>query len=287
MGHGANLINSGTYSVVRRLLACVPTCPLGKANRTWQTWGRVFETTRSTQGRQGARWQRSIEVIQQEGERRQCRLFTDREGAAPPEAADVCEVLLSSLSVRHPRQFGAWWLGSRLWQELGLDTFFAEALQDRRGPVAWSKVIELLAVNRLCDPQSELGVHQRWFGATAMDMLLGTDEAVAAKDRLYPVASVLATDRSGSRLSDAQKRVDPAAHLAPDSIPGRSSHPGRLPGLLLVDAVLFFILAVRVSGRAPRSGHGQCRTQTAGPFKIVVEPRAVARSAADHLSVSH
>jgi transposase len=131
------------------------------------------------------RWQRSIEVIQQAGERRQCRLFTDREGAAPADAPDVCEVILSSLSVRHPRQFGACWLGSRLWQELGLDQFFAEALQDRRGPVEWSKVIELLAVNRLCEPQSELGVHQRWFGTTAMDTILGTDDAVATKDRLY------------------------------------------------------------------------------------------------------
>ena len=132
------------------------------------------------------RWQRSIEVIQQEGERRQCRLFTDREGAAPAEASDVCEVVLSSLAVRHPRQFGACWLGSRLWQELGLDQCFAEALHDRRGPVEWSKVIELLAVNRLCDPQSELGVHQRWFGTTAMATILGTEEAdVAAKDRLY------------------------------------------------------------------------------------------------------
>ncbi|MBV9489744.1 MAG: IS1634 family transposase, partial [Verrucomicrobia bacterium] len=131
------------------------------------------------------RWQRSIEVIQQEGERRQYRLFTDREGAAPPGAPDVCEVILSSLSVRHPRQFGACWLGSRLWQELGLEAFFAEALQDRRGPIEWSKVIELLAINRLCDPESELGVHQRWFGATAMDTILGTEETVAAKDRLY------------------------------------------------------------------------------------------------------
>jgi len=131
------------------------------------------------------RWQRSIEVIQQEGERRQYRLFTDREGAAPAGALDVCEVILSSLSVRHPRQFGACGLGSRLWQELGLDGFFAEALQDRRGPVEWSKVIELLAVNRLCEPESELGVHQRWFGATAMNVILDTDDAVAAKDRLY------------------------------------------------------------------------------------------------------
>jgi transposase len=131
------------------------------------------------------RWPRSIEVIRQDGASRQYRLFTDRDGAAPSDAPDVCEVILSSLAVRHPRQFGAGWLGSRLWQELGLDAFFAEALQDRRGPVAWSKVLELLAVNRLCDPQSELGVHQRWFGSTAMDLILGTDAAVAAKDRLY------------------------------------------------------------------------------------------------------
>jgi len=46
-------------------------------------------------------------------------------------------------------------------------------------------VIELLAVNRLCEPESELGVHQRWFGATAMNVILDTDDAVAAKDRLY------------------------------------------------------------------------------------------------------
>jgi hypothetical protein len=70
-------------------------------------------------------------------------------------------------------------------QELKLDQFFAKALRDRRGSVEWAKVIELLAVNRLCEPESELGVHQRWYGTTAMDVVLGTDDAVAAKDRLY------------------------------------------------------------------------------------------------------
>src|SRR4029077_6070921 len=51
--------------------------------------------------------------------------------------------------------------------------------------VEWAKVIELLAVNRLVTPESELGVHQRWYATTAMDVVLGTDDAVAAKDRLY------------------------------------------------------------------------------------------------------
>ena len=73
----------------------------------------------------------------------------------------------------------------RLWEELGLDTFWFEALGDRRGAVEWSKVVELLAVNRLCAPGSELSIHERWFSRTAMDFLLGCDEAVAGKDRLY------------------------------------------------------------------------------------------------------
>jgi hypothetical protein len=53
-------------------------------------------------------------------------------------------------------------------------------------------VLELLAVNRLCDPQSEWGVHQRWFGSTAMDLILDTEEAVAVlsgeDDRILKLA---------------------------------------------------------------------------------------------------
>jgi hypothetical protein len=66
-----------------------------------------------------------------------------------------------------------------------LDEFFSAVLHDRRGSVEWAKVIELLAVNRLVAPESELGVHQRWYATTAMDVVLGTDDAVAAKDQLY------------------------------------------------------------------------------------------------------
>lgn len=129
-------------------------------------------------------WQRSIEVLEENGQSRQRRLFTDREGQAPP-AEDVCEVLLSTLRVRRPRQFGAPWLGCRIFQELQLDQFFSAALADRRGPEDWAKVVELLVVNRLCAPGSELSVHERWFDRTAMDFLLGTGPEIAGKDRLY------------------------------------------------------------------------------------------------------
>jgi transposase len=129
-------------------------------------------------------WQHSIEVIQEDGRAAQKRLFTDREGQAP-DGDDICEVRLSTLQVRHPRQFGNCWLGCRLFEELQLDRFFSEHLNQHRGLESWAKVIELLVVNRLCAPGSELSVHERWFECTAMDHLLGCGPAVAGKDRLY------------------------------------------------------------------------------------------------------
>lgn len=131
-------------------------------------------------------WQRTLEVIDGDdhGRRLQRRLFADREGAVPA-AEDVIELKLSSLRVRGPRRFGDCWAGCRLWQELGLDVFWQQRLGNERGEVPWAKVLELLAVNRLLDPRSELFVHEKWFPQTAMDVLLDCDFAVAHKDRLY------------------------------------------------------------------------------------------------------
>ena len=42
------------------------------------------------------RWQRSIEVIEEDGRACQRRLFSDREGRAPQQEDDVCEVVLSA-----------------------------------------------------------------------------------------------------------------------------------------------------------------------------------------------
>lgn len=129
------------------------------------------------------RWQRTIDTVQEDGQRQQLRLFTDREAHAPAE--DVAEVILSSLVVRRPRRFGECWIGCKLWEELGLRAFWDEALGEQRGQVPWAKVVELLVVNRLCAPRSELSVHEKWFPQAAMDLLLDTDASVAEKDRLY------------------------------------------------------------------------------------------------------
>jgi transposase len=131
------------------------------------------------------RWQRTIEAIQEDGQRRQMRLFTDREAQVPVAAEDVAEVLLSSLVLRRPRRFGDCWVGCKLWEELGLGAFWQDVLGEQRGEVPWAKVVELLVVNRLCDPRSELYIHEKWFPQTAMDLLLDCDASVAEKDRLY------------------------------------------------------------------------------------------------------
>ena len=79
------------------------------------------------------RWQRTIEVAEEDGRPHQMRLFTDRHGE--PRAAgaseDVAEVLLSSLVVRRPRQFGACWVGCKLWEELDFGEFWQQALGEK------------------------------------------------------------------------------------------------------------------------------------------------------------
>ena len=135
--------------------------------------------------RQEQSWQHTIDVINEDdGQLLQRRLFADREGGAPC-AEDVIEVRLSTLRVRQPRRFGDCWAATHLWRQLGFDAFWQEKLGSDRGEIPWAKVLELLCVNRLLDPRSELYVHEKWFPNTAMDILLDCDKGVAELSRLY------------------------------------------------------------------------------------------------------
>ena len=154
------------------------------------------------------RWQRTIEAVHEDGQRQQMRLFTDREGQMPAAVEDVAEVILSSLVVRRPRRFGDCWIGCKLWEELGLRAFWEQALGQERGEVAWAKVAELLVVNRLCDPRSELFIHEKWFPQTAMDLLLDCDAGVAEKDRLYRALDRMVKHKPALERHLAQKWRD-------------------------------------------------------------------------------
>ena len=130
-------------------------------------------------------WRRTLEVFD-EDRRQYCELslFPD-DRPLPPGAANAISVKLDQMQLRRPRSFGDCWLGCWLWDKLRLSSFWNIRLAESRGEVPWAKVLQLLVVNRLIDPGSELRIHRQWFLRSAMDELLETDFAVAGKDRLY------------------------------------------------------------------------------------------------------
>jgi len=134
---------------------------------------------------QQAAWRRTLEVFDEnEQDSRTMSLFPD-DREVPADVLDSIQVKLSGLELRRPRSFGACWLGCELWQQLGLDEFWRQRLPEAREAVSWEKVLQLEVVNGLLDPGSEFRLHRQWFVDSAMDELLETDFAVAAKDRLY------------------------------------------------------------------------------------------------------
>ena len=133
------------------------------------------------------RWKHTIDVINEDNDTRQMELLTEEEHQrrGSPADSNVAAIKLSSLQVRNCREIGSCWVGVKLWQILELDQFWAKRLEGCRGDVPWEKVTELLTVNRLCDPGSELNVHEKWYPKTGMSLLLDCDDSVAEKDRLY------------------------------------------------------------------------------------------------------
>jgi len=134
---------------------------------------------------QEAAWRKTISVFDEDTRRTEQRSLFPADRPIPADEANALSVVLTELRLHRPRSFGDCWLGCLLWEELGLSDFWDARLESRRGDVPWRKVLQLLVVNRLCEPGSELAVHARWFDRSAMDELLGADFAVAAKDRLY------------------------------------------------------------------------------------------------------
>ena len=131
-----------------------------------------------------ARWLKVIEAFNEQGERRQLKLFPS--DVEPPENdPEVARVWVQKIRLERVRQFGNCFLGLELWRRLGLDRFWAALLEGEAADVPWSRVAALLAINRLCAPSSELGIEERWYPATALDDLLGIEEGTINDTRLY------------------------------------------------------------------------------------------------------
>src|SRR5712672_1839651 len=95
------------------------------------------------------------------------------------------QVQLDQFELRHPRQWGACWVGCQLWDELKLDEFWKDRLSDSREGTNWRHVLETLSIYRLIDPGSEWRLHRQWFKNSAMADLLEEDFSLAQKDNMY------------------------------------------------------------------------------------------------------
>jgi transposase len=131
-----------------------------------------------------ARWLKTIEVFNEQGEAQQLKLFPSQV-EPPADDPQVARVLLNKVRLERTRQFGSPWLGLELWKRLELDRFFEQAVDEHEADVPWSRVAAVLAVNRLCAPGSELAIEERWYPSTALDDLLGIEEGKINDTRLY------------------------------------------------------------------------------------------------------
>jgi hypothetical protein len=95
------------------------------------------------------------------------------------------EVDASRVRIERARSFGGAWLALHLMKKLSLDTFLKEKLSVGRALVPWHLVAQILVVQRLLDPSSELSIAEGGYEKCALSDLLGVPCVLVNDDRLY------------------------------------------------------------------------------------------------------
>lgn len=137
---------------------------------------------------QEAGWQRTIELVDPEKpEAQQVALFPADRAPDPIAVSDVpiVRLKLDQLRLERPRQWGACWLATQMWEQLGLGSFWSGKLPPSREGTRWDLVLQTLVFYRLIDPGSEWRLHRHWFDHTALADLIGGDFCLAEIHRLY------------------------------------------------------------------------------------------------------
>jgi len=130
-------------------------------------------------------WRKTIEIFELGSQKaRTVALFPEQRSPCVQDD-QIVRIRLDQLELRRPRQWGACWLASVLYQKLGLDEFWSDRLGASRKGTRWDHVLQTLVTYRLIDPGSEWRLHREWFDKTAMADLLGGDYRLAVDDTLY------------------------------------------------------------------------------------------------------
>lgn len=170
----------------------------GKHHRYWS----IVENKRLADGRilqrhvlylgeisssQEAAWRKSIEVFD-EGTNQPRSLSLFPEDNAKEDAFENIAAIplrMNELRLCRPRQWGVCWLALSLWQELGLDKFWAERLSESRKGTRWSDILFVMVAYRLLSPGSEWRLYREWFDRSALADLLGSDARLSEIHKLY------------------------------------------------------------------------------------------------------
>ncbi len=72
---------------------------------------------------QQASWTKALEVFNTDSGQTETRSLFPSDRTPPLSGAPALSLCLEEYRLSHPRQYGACWLASELWQQLGLDQF--------------------------------------------------------------------------------------------------------------------------------------------------------------------
>src|SRR6266704_508308 len=136
-------------------------------------------------------WRRTIEIFEDgEVKPKTVALFPE-DRAVGISSEEIVRIRLKDLQLKRPRQWGACWLATELYEKLELDRFWAQKLPPSRKGTRWDLVLQTLVTYRLLDPGSEWKLHRQWFEATGMADLLGADFGLVDSHKLYECLDLL------------------------------------------------------------------------------------------------
>ena len=92
---------------------------------------------------------------------RVCGLEFPESGATAASAPEVSR-LPSDLKLLRTLELGTVWAIEVLWERLGLGPTLRQALAQQKGRVPYERALLAMTANRLCEPESKLGVWDRW-----------------------------------------------------------------------------------------------------------------------------
>jgi len=136
-------------------------------------------------------WRKAIEIFEDGQLKPKTVALFPQDRAPAISSEEIVQIRLKDLQLRRPRQWGACWLATQLYEKLQLDRFWAEKLPPSRKGTRWDLVLQTLVTYRLVDPGSEWKLHRQWFEATAMADLLGEDFTLADSHKLYECLDLL------------------------------------------------------------------------------------------------